>query len=156
MQDSTDFTNLCEEVDFFDFLTVHPESVESCMNSWTDLQVNLCHHHRMCSNKSTQITCVVEYYLSDAAVNLVLRCVCKLAIQWLTRKHTTVRATLSMCEPNLYYQPTNTIVAGCLPNRHAFKTMCTCHLCIVYTHNNYTIMTQFQSVQLETSEGIVF
>ena len=60
---------------------------------------------------------------------------CKPAIQWLTRKHTTVRATLSTCEPNLYYRPTNTIVAGCLPNRRALKTMCTCHLCIVYAHN---------------------
>ena len=27
----------------------------------------------MCSNKSTLLTCVVEYYLGSAAVNLVLR-----------------------------------------------------------------------------------
>ena len=41
MQDSTDFTDLCEKVKCFDFLTFHSKLVKSCMNGWTDLQVDL-------------------------------------------------------------------------------------------------------------------
>ena len=41
MQDSTDFTDLCEKVDFFDFSTFPSKSVKSCMNGWTGLQVDL-------------------------------------------------------------------------------------------------------------------
>ena len=41
MQDLTDLTDLCEKVEKIDFSTFHSKSVKSCMNSWTDLQVDL-------------------------------------------------------------------------------------------------------------------
>ena len=41
MQDLTDLTDLCEKVEKIDFSTFHSKSVESCMNGWTDLQVDL-------------------------------------------------------------------------------------------------------------------
>ena len=43
MQDLTDLTDLCEKVENIDFSTFHSKSVESCMNGWTDLQVDLCY-----------------------------------------------------------------------------------------------------------------
>ena len=41
MQDLTDLTDLCEKVEKIDFSTFPSKSVESCMNGWTDLQVDL-------------------------------------------------------------------------------------------------------------------
>ena len=41
MQDLTDLTDLCEKVEKIDFSTFHSKSVKSCMNGWTDLQVDL-------------------------------------------------------------------------------------------------------------------
>ena len=41
MQDLTDLTVLCEKVEKIDFSTFHSKSVKSCMNGWTDLQINL-------------------------------------------------------------------------------------------------------------------
>ena len=41
MQDSIDFTDLCETVDCFDFLTFPSKLVRSCMNGYMDLQVDL-------------------------------------------------------------------------------------------------------------------
>ena len=41
MQDLTDLTDLCEKVKKIDFSTFHSKSVKSCMNGWTDLQVDL-------------------------------------------------------------------------------------------------------------------
>ena len=41
MQDLTNLTNLHEKVKNIDFLTFHSKSVESCINSWTDLHIDL-------------------------------------------------------------------------------------------------------------------
>ena len=41
MQDLTNLTDLCAKVDFFDFSTFCSKLVKSCINSWTDLQVDL-------------------------------------------------------------------------------------------------------------------
>ena len=41
MQDLTNLTDLCEKVEKIDFSTFPSKSVESCMNGWTDLQVDL-------------------------------------------------------------------------------------------------------------------
>ena len=41
MQDLTNLANLCAKVDFFDFSTFRSKSVKSCINSWTDPQVDL-------------------------------------------------------------------------------------------------------------------
>ena len=44
MQDLTDLTDLREKVEKIDFSTFHSKLVKSCMNSWTDLQVDLREH----------------------------------------------------------------------------------------------------------------
>ena len=41
MQDLTDLTDLWEKVEKIDFSTFCSKSVKSCINGWTDLQVDL-------------------------------------------------------------------------------------------------------------------
>ena len=71
MQDLTNLTNLCEKVEKIDFSTFHSKLVKSCMNGWTDLQVDLSelvaahlvYMNLNCHGHSSNIQCDISILL---------------------------------------------------------------------------------------------